>query len=97
MAHAEPWYDAAIARFQARTVAIQRRGFTELDAQDLAERLHLRDVHCDYRHLCLECEHLAGRAGAWRCGNHKAADVGRELPRDLAAMFQNCAGFEGSP
>ncbi len=89
-AHAEPWDDGAIARFQARTRHIRRLGFTAQDADDLAERLHLRDVHADYRHLCVECRHYRPH----RCGNHRtaaltAADVGR----DLATMFQHCPGF----
>lgn len=89
-AHAEPWNDGAIARFQARTRHIRRLGFAAQDADDLAERLHLRDVHADYRHLCVECRHYRPH----RCGNHRtaaltAADVGR----DLATMFQHCPGF----
>ena len=97
VAHAEPWDDAAIAPFQASAAAIQRRGFTQEDAGILAEQLRLRDLHADYRHLCLECSHLGGRVGAWRCGNHKAADVGRELPFSLVTMFQRCAGFTLAP
>ncbi len=49
VAHADPWDDGAIARFHARMVHIRRLGFTEHDTEDLAERLHLRDVHADYR------------------------------------------------
>ncbi len=89
-AHADTWDDGAIARFQARTRHIRRLGFTEQDGDDLAERLHLRDVHANYRHLCVECRHFRPH----RCGNHRtagltAADVGR----DLATMFQDCPGF----
>lgn len=91
-AHADPWDDAAIARFQARAGLIRRDGFDEQDADDLAERLHLRDVHADYRHLCLECRHY--RRG--RCGNHRAAGLMTvEVARDMATTFQHCPGFEG--
>lgn len=93
-AHAEPWDDAAIGRFQARVQRIRRRGFGEQDADDLAEWLHLRDVHADHRALCLECRHLAGTAATgWRCGNHNAAAVARELPAELVTTFQVCPGF----
>ena len=68
-AHAEPWDDTAISRFVARVSLFLRRRIDATDADDLAERLHLRDVHADYRHLGLECRHY--RPG--RCGNHKAA------------------------
>lgn len=89
-AHADAWDDGAIARFQARTRHIRRLGFTAQDADDLAERLHLRDVHAGHRHLCLECKHY--RPG--RCGNHKAARLhAADVGRDLATMFQHCPGF----
>ena len=89
-AHADPWDDAAIARFQARTRHIRRLGFTAQDADDLAERLHLRDVHADYRHLCVECRHYRPH----RCGNHRTAGLtAADVARDLATMFQDCPGF----
>ncbi len=89
-AHAEPWSEAVIVRFQARTAAIQRHGYGEQDAEDLAEQLHLRDVHSDYRHLCVECSHY--RPG--RCGNYGAAGLATNIVgRELATMFQNCSGF----
>lgn len=90
VAHAEPWDDAAIARFQARVQRVMRLGFDEQDTEDLAEQLHLRDVHADYRHLCIECSHH--RPG--RCGNHKAAGLpDANVGRDLAVLLQGCPGF----
>lgn len=48
---------------------LMRRGFSATDADDVAERLHLRDVEGDDRRSCIECGRLAG---AWpdrvRCG-----------------------------
>lgn len=92
-AHAEPWNDEAIARFVARVSLILRRGINATDADDIAERLHLRDVHDDGRVLCVECRHLVRRAGYWRCGNHRTADAGRELPAVLTTTMQRCMGF----
>lgn len=89
-AHAEPWDDAACGRFVARVTLFMRRGINATDADDLAERLHLRDVQGDARRLCLECAHLNGR----RCGNARAAGVGRDLPGDLVTTLQRCPGFE---
>ena len=90
-AHADSWSEAVIARFQARTAAIQRHGFAEQDAEDLAEQLHLRDVHADFRQLCVECSHY--RPG--RCANHRAAALATNVVgRDLAVMFQDCPGFK---
>lgn len=91
---AEGWDDAAIARFVARVAMLMRRGFNATDADDLAERLHLRDVTGDDRALCVECRHLAGRSGEWACGNDRAADVGRDLPAALVTTMQRCAGFQ---
>jgi hypothetical protein len=94
VAHAEPWDDAACGRFVARVALFMRRGIEASDADDLAERLHLRDVQADDRRLCLECRHLAGRSGTWRCGNHRAAGLALpEVGRDLAGLLQRCAGF----
>jgi len=90
-AHAELWDDAACARFVARVALFLRRGLNATDADDLAERLHLRDVMADDRVICAECTHY--RPG--RCGNHRqaglqSADVGREL----AVRLQRCPAFE---
>jgi hypothetical protein len=92
-AHAEPWDDAACGRFVARVSLFLRRGIYATDADDLAERLHLRDLQGDDRRLCLECAHLVERNGR-RCGNARAASVGRDLPADLATLLQRCHGFE---
>jgi hypothetical protein len=92
-AHAEPWNDGAIARFQARVAAFRRRGFTERDADDLAERSHLLDVQAEGRALCLTCQNLSGAvATGWRCGNHRAAGVARDLAPELVTMAQRCPG-----
>lgn len=87
--HAEPWNDAAIGRFVARAGLFMRRGIDATDADDLAERLHLRDVQGDDRRLCLECRHFA----RWRCGNARVAGVGRDLPEAFATQLQRCIGF----
>ena len=88
-AHAEPWDDAAIGVFTQRVVLYLRRGINATDADDLAERLHLRDLQGDDRWLCLECRHLAGR----RCLNAGAAGVARDLPAEMVMQLQHCPGF----
>jgi hypothetical protein len=89
VAHAEPWTEADIGRFTQRVVLFLRRGINATDADDLAERLHLRDLQGDDRRLCLECRHLSGR----RCGNPRAAGIGRDLPEALVTQGQRCPGF----
>ena len=91
VAHADAMDEAAMARFQARAVHCRRLGFTADEAEDLAEQLHLRDLHADFRHLCVECSHY--RPG--RCGNHAAAGLATNIVgRELATMFQHCNGFK---
>ena len=89
-AHAEAWDDGAIARFQTRVVRLVRLGFNSDDADDLVERLHLRDVEGEDRTLCVECSHY--RPG--RCGNYRDAGLRtNELARDMAATLHRCTGF----
>jgi hypothetical protein len=90
MAHAYSWDDATIARFQAREDHMRRLEFNEHDAEDLAMRLQLRDVHADHRHLCIECRNY--RPG--RCSHHRAADLHSPVvSHEWATMFQDCPGF----
>ena len=89
--HAGGWDDAEIARFVARVALFMRRGINATDADDLAERLTLRDRDADDRVICAECRHyLPGR-----CGNHRSALMTTaDIGRDLAAMLRRCAGFD---
>ncbi len=90
-AHAQPWDEATIARFVARVGLFLRRGFNATGADDLAERLVLRDLQTDDRVCCAECVHFRPA----RCGNHRGAGLlGAELGLDLAATLQRCPGFE---
>jgi len=88
--HAQPWDDAAIARFVARVGLFVRRGVNATDADDLAERLHLRDLEGGEQAICLEC--ACYRAG--RCGSHRSAGLASpELSQDLATLIQRCPSF----
>ena len=64
------------------------RVLTDSDGDDVAERLHLRDAHADFRHLCVECRR-------YRCSNHLAADLhSPEVAHALAVTFQHCGGLQ---
>ncbi|MFP5399676.1 MAG: hypothetical protein ACLGIT_15230 [Gammaproteobacteria bacterium] len=94
VAHADPWDDAACARFEARARHLMRLGYGAQDAEDLAERLHLLDVQAEGRALCLGCRHLTGStATGWRCRNHRSAGMAREVAGDLVALPQRCSGY----
>lgn len=78
------------APFVARVALFMRRGLEASDADDLAERLHLRDATGDDRRLCLECRHY--RPG--KCVNHRRAGLASaDVGHDLVALAQRCPGF----
>ncbi len=84
------WTDADIASFTARCDRLIRWGWSEPEAEKLADRLVRRDREHDERVSCIDCRHY--RPG--RCGNHKAAGLNSpEIGRDLAAPLQHCPGF----
>lgn len=89
--HADGWNDAEIATFTTRVTLFMRRGVSVTDADDLAERLTLRDRDGDARCMCIECAHY--RPG--RCGNHRSAGLHTaDVGRALAMTLQRCPGFQ---
>ena len=85
------WTDADIAAYLGRRARLVRWGWTEANAERLAERLARRDREQDDRVSCTDCRHY--RPG--RCGNHRQAGLhGSEVGRDLATLLQRCPGFE---
>jgi hypothetical protein len=53
-AQVEPWDNATIARFVGRVSLLVRRGLNASDTDEMADRLHLRDVREDDRVTCVE-------------------------------------------
>lgn len=87
---AECWTDADIEAFLARRSRLMRWGWSEVDAERLAERLVSRDRDTDDRVSCIDCRHY--RPG--RCSNHRSAGLTvADLGRDLASTLQRCGGF----
>lgn len=82
--HAGGWTDAEIQAFCARRDRLLRWGRTEQEADDLAERLTLRDRDGDDRKLCQECAH--GIRGL-RCAKNHAFQ---------ATQLQRCPAFAQS-
>lgn len=88
--HAPCWDDAEIAAF---TVRAERFGMLgRADADDLAEKLTLRDRYGDDRRLCLECTWLGdtGRCLAAATGRLPGAD--RRL-EPVQTILQRCRAF----
>ena len=88
--HAPCWDDAEMAAFTARAARFAQMG--RADADDLAERLTLRDRDGDDRRLCLECSRLgdAGRCLAAASGRVPGAD--RRL-EPVQTILQRCTAF----
>ena len=89
---------AEIDTFTARLARFTDKGLTLADAETLVDGLTKREREMDDRRLCLECVHLQGGTGRWRCGNAGMAGIGlgaadAQLPRDLPHQLQRCAGF----
>lgn len=93
--HVGGWDDAEIATFTSRVVKFMRSGISATDADDLAERLTLRDRELDDRHLCLECSHLmtSGRCAAAALGRLEGADP-RMQP--VQTILMRCEEFTGT-
>lgn len=92
-------YSAAMNSTELETCAARLVRFTDKGeslevAERVADRLLVRDREGDDRRMCLECAHLHGGTGHWRCGNWKLAEIGGSaLQRDLVRMLQRCSGF----
>jgi hypothetical protein len=85
----------------ARLARFTGKGVIHGDAEQLADKLVTRNRDLDDRRLCLECSHLSGHAGSWRCRNWKLAGIAilardAGLPSDLVRMLQRCDGFAGT-
>ncbi len=84
------WTDGDIARFTDRRARLMRWGWSEAEAEKLADRLVQRDRDIDDRVSCADCQHY--RPG--RCGNHRRAGLhAPDVGRDLASLLQRCSGF----
>ena len=96
--HSDAMNTAEIDTFTARLSRFTDRGLIVVFAESLADKLVIRDREGDDRRLCLECQHLAGSAGSWRCGNWKQAGIARRagdarLARDEVTILRRCGGF----
>ena len=90
--HAGAWDDAEIEAFTARVMMFMRRGIGADQADNLAERLTLRDREGDDRRMCLECSHLGdgGRCLAAAAGRLPGGD--RRL-EPVQSTLQRCEAF----
>ena len=90
--HACGWDDDELSAFTTRVLMLQRRGIGADHADDLAERLTLRDREGDDRRMCVECSHLGdgGRCLATAAGRVHGAD--RRL-EPVPTILTRCMAF----
>lgn len=84
--HGEAMSRREIEVFMKRDSQFQRRGMSAEEAEKLADKLVKRDRDDDDRRLCLECQNLTGRPGAWRCGQQREG-------ADWVALPKRCDSF----
>lgn len=89
--HAGGWDDAEIRKFTMRVIGFMRRGINPTDADDLAERLILRDREQDDRRMCVECSHL-GERGRCLAAAERLQDADRRL-EPVPTILQRCDAF----
>ena len=99
--HSQAMTGREIDTFTVRLHHFTRRGLAEPEAERLADKLVTRDREADDRRLCLECTHLAGRAGVWGCRNWQQAAIASkardaQLPAALVIQPQRCNGFKAA-
>lgn len=100
--HSSAMNTLEIDTFIVRVEQFSRKGVSLAEAELLAERLVLRDRDEDDRQLCLECPHLQGDVGRWRCANAQRAGMAvgtanAPLPAGLTQQLQRCPGLTPTP
>lgn len=93
--HADGWDDAEIELFTVREARFMRLG-RYADAEQLAERLTLRDREQDDRRLCLECMSLANDRRCELAAQGRLAGADRRL-EPVPTILQRCPGFTLAP
>jgi hypothetical protein len=91
--YAGQWDETTIARFTDRRDRLMRWGYSEAEAERLAERLAIRDFDGDDRGMCVECRFLerGGRCAEARAGRLVGFD-GRYEP--ARTVLHRCESYE---
>ncbi|QMV74462.1 hypothetical protein HS961_17380 [Comamonas piscis] len=87
-----------IDTFARRLEQFTHKGVSLPEAELMADQLMRRDREDDDRRLCLECIHLHGDMGRWRCANGLVAGVtlytaNTPLAKAMTQQLQRCPGF----
>lgn len=90
--HATPWDEATCQLFTVRLSRFIQLGMDACDADDLAERLVLRDVEQDDRRVCVECAELTDSSRCRAAGRGHLPGVGRHY-EPVPAILHRCPAF----
>lgn len=96
--HSKAMNTQEIDTFARRLEQFTHKGVSLPDAELLADQLVRRDREADDRRFCLECIHLRGDMGRWRCANGLVAGVtlytaNTPLAKAMTQQLQRCPGF----
>lgn len=89
--HAVQWDEEIVQTFTARDTLV-RRGYGLDDAEDLAERLALRDREQDDRRMCVECSHLGERGRCLAAATDRMPGTDRRL-EPVPTILHRCGAF----
>lgn len=92
LCHAGTWDEAEVSTFTRRVMLFIQRGVGADAADNLAERLTLRDREQDDRHVCAECDELSrdGHCQAAKRGAMRGADLRLE---PVQTLLLRCPAF----
>lgn len=88
--HSDAWNGQETHLFLRRVDLFNKRGLAMDAAEDLGERLLLRDRDKDDRRCCLECSFFR----SWRCTNSNCWESSSEYSGQFGLMLQRCPGFQ---
>ena len=91
--HRLPWDDATCARFTTRMTRFLGLGLDPASADDLAERLTLRDLEQDDRRMCIECVELADSGRCLAAARGQLRDTGRHFEPERTRLHR-CPAFK---
>lgn len=90
-----PFQNTVLDAIAARLNLFSDRGLALEDAENLVVKLRERDMQEDDRRLCIECTHVYGGIGNWRCSQwRKHQHNGSEIPADfVTSILHRCSAF----
>lgn len=90
----EPWEGQEPDPQDLAHLRLMAMGLDSNTADTLAAWMMLRSESGEDQVICYECQHFKPKGKL--CGNHRQADMPRELGTDLATKPQRCPGFTTS-